>query len=98
MRPGLYAYIPVPILQVPAGEEGGPGGLHNLRKEKDKEEDEEEKKDDYDDEKGMEGKRKEKEDIQDSIVVEGGRVVKFPLVPFASCFLPPQLLLQGYFQ
>ena len=32
--PGLYAVIPVPVLQVPAGEEGGPGGLLNLLKER----------------------------------------------------------------
>ena len=29
-RPGLYADIPVPVLQVPVGEEGGTGGLPNL--------------------------------------------------------------------
>ena len=29
-RPGLYADIPVPIPQVPAGEEGEPGVLFNL--------------------------------------------------------------------
>ena len=29
---GLYADIPVHVLQVPAGEEGGPGGLPNLLK------------------------------------------------------------------
>ena len=34
-RPGLTLYIPMSILQVPAGEEGGPGGLSNLLKEKD---------------------------------------------------------------
>ena len=35
----------MPVLQVPAGEEGGPGGFPNLLKE-----DEEEKKEDDDDE------------------------------------------------
>ena len=29
-RPGLYATIPVSVLQVPAGEEKGPRGLPNL--------------------------------------------------------------------
>ena len=29
MRPGLYADFLVPVQQVPAGEEGGPGGLPN---------------------------------------------------------------------
>ena len=45
-RSGLYANIPVAVLQVPAGEEGGSGGLPNLLKE-----DEEEMKEDvYDEE------------------------------------------------
>ena len=35
--PGLYADISVPVLQVPAGEEGGPGGLPNSLKEREKE-------------------------------------------------------------
>ena len=38
------------VLQVPGGEEGGPGGFPNLYKEEEQEEDEEEKKEDYDDE------------------------------------------------
>ena len=37
--------MPVPVLQVPAGEEGGPGGFPNLLKEEEQEEDEEKKKD-----------------------------------------------------
>ena len=40
----------MPVLQVPAGEEGGPGDFPNLLKEEDKEEDEEKKKEDDDDE------------------------------------------------
>ena len=36
----------MPFLQVPAGEEGGPGVFPNLLKEEEQEEDEEEKKDD----------------------------------------------------
>ena len=40
----------MPVLQVPAGEEGGPVGFPNLRKEEEQEEDEEEKKEDDDDE------------------------------------------------
>jgi hypothetical protein len=40
---------PVPVLQVPAGEEGGPGGFPNLPKEEEHKEDEEKKKEeDYD--------------------------------------------------
>ena len=38
------------VLQVPAGEEGEPGGFPNILKEEEQEEDEEEKKDDDDDE------------------------------------------------
>ena len=38
------------VLQVPAGEERGPGGFPNLLKEEKQEEDEEEKKKDDDDE------------------------------------------------
>ena len=42
-RPGLYADILVPVLQVPSGEKAGPGGLPNTLKEGEKEEDWEEK-------------------------------------------------------
>ena len=38
-RPDLYADIPVPVLQVPAAEEGGPGGLPNLLEKGEKKED-----------------------------------------------------------
>ena len=57
-RPDLYAYILVPVLQVPAGEEGGPGCLLNLLKEVEKkeEEDEEDKKEDDVEEEKMEGR------------------------------------------
>ena len=41
--PGLYADIPVPVLQVPAGEKAGPGGLPNTLKDGEKEEDWDEK-------------------------------------------------------
>ena len=40
----------MPVLQVPAGKKGGPGGYPNLLKEMEQEEDEEEKKEDDDDE------------------------------------------------
>ena len=49
-RLGLYAYIPVPVLQVPAGEEAGPGGLPNLLIEEEKEEEDEEETKENDDE------------------------------------------------
>ena len=39
----------VPVLEVPAGEEGGAGGFPNLLKEEQEEEDEEEKKENDDD-------------------------------------------------
>ena len=94
-RPDLYADIPVPVLQVPGGEEGEPGGLPNFLKEEEKEEydeekengdeekeeDDEEKKEKYVKEKEMEEKRRDEEDMQDSLVEEG-IMVNFPLVPF----------------
>ena len=45
-RPDLYADNPLPVLQVPAGEEGEPGGLINFLKEEEKEEDDVEKEED----------------------------------------------------
>ena len=70
----------MPVLQIPAGEEGVPGGLPNHLKEK--EEDQEEKKeDDEEEEKAMEGKRRDEEEMQDSLVVEKGMIIKF-----SSCF------------
>ena len=96
-RPGLYADIPVPVLQDPAGEDGGPRHLLNLLKEEEKEKDEEEKKEDYDDEEEMEGKRRDEEDMQDNLVVEKNIIVKLPLVHFVTCLLPLKLLLQGSF-
>ena len=77
----------MPVLQDPTGEEEGPGGLQNLLKEEEKEEDEEEKKEDDDDEEEIEGKGRDEEDIQDSLVVEEGMIVKFTLFPFATCHL-----------
>ena len=41
----MYADNPLAVLQVPAGEEGEPGGLTNFLKMEEKEEDDEEKKD-----------------------------------------------------
>ena len=87
----------MPVLQVPGGEEGEPGGRPNLLKEEGKEEDEEEKREEDDDDEEMEGKRKDEEYMQDSLVVEKGMIVKFPLVPFATYLLPLQLLLQCSF-
>ena len=90
-RSGLYADIPVPVLQVPAGEEGGPGGLPNLLKEEEKEEDEEEKKEDDDEEEEMEGKRRDEEDMPN--------IMKYLVPPQAPDHLPlanlPCLLEQG---
>ena len=40
----------MPVLHVPAGKEGGPGGFPNLLKKEEKEEDEGEKKEDDDNE------------------------------------------------
>ena len=91
-RTGLNAGIPVPVLQVPAGEVRGPKSLPNLLKEEEKEEDDEKKKEDDDDEEEVECKRRDKEDMQDSLVVEHGMMVKFPLVFFTTCLLSLQLL------
>ena len=49
----------MPVLQVPAGEEGDPGGLPNLLKEVENKVDEEEKRKDDEDEEEMEGKRRD---------------------------------------
>ena len=89
-RPGLYADIPVPVLQVPSEEEGGPGGPPNLLKE-------EEKNKDDNSEEEMEGKRRNAEDMQDSLLVEEGMMVAFALVHFFTCLLPLQLLIKGFF-
>ena len=78
------------------GEGRGPGGLPNLLKEEEKEEYEEEKKGEYEEE--VEGKRRDQEDMQDSLVVEEGMIVKCPLAPFATWVLPLEFLLQGSFQ
>ena len=67
---GAHAYIQIPVLQVPSGVRAGPGGLQNTLKEVEKEEDLEKKKEDDDDEEEMERKRKNKDYVQDSLVVE----------------------------
>ena len=36
----------------------------------------------------MEGKRKDEEDVQDSLVVKEGMIVHFPLVPFPLVSFP----------
>ena len=72
----------MPVIQVPGGEEGGPGGL-------------EEREDDDDDKQEMERKRRDEEDMQDSLVVLERIVIYFPFVPLATCLLPLQLLLPG---
>ena len=73
----MYANIPVPVLQDPAGKEGEPGALpifliqeereeNNEEKEKDdeeKEEDDEEKKENYGKQEEMEGKIRDEEDM-----------------------------------
>ena len=67
-----------------------------MKEEEKEEEDEKEKKDNDDEEEKMEGKRRDEEDMQDSLVVEG-MIVKLSLVPFATCLIPLQLLSQGSF-
>jgi hypothetical protein len=70
-RPDLYADIPVPVLQVPAGEEGEPGGFPNFRKEEEKEEYNEEK--EKDDEKKKEDDEENKEKDEKKEEMEGKR-------------------------
>ena len=43
---------------------------------------------DDDHEEEMEGKKRDEEDMQDSLAVEEGMVVKLLLVPLATCLLP----------
>ena len=83
-----YGDNPLPVLQVPAGEGGEPGGLTNFLKEEEKEEDDVEKeendvekKDNHEKGEEMEGKRREDEDMQESLVVEEGMMFNLPLVP-----------------
>ena len=80
------------VLQVPAGKDEGPRGLPNLLKSGKKEEDGGgEKKENGDDEEELEGKGRDSEDMQDSVVLEKGMIVKLPwsILPLL------QLLLQG---
>ena len=72
--PGLRADIPVTVLQVPAGEEGGPVKLLNIIKDE-KEED-------------MEGNKRYEEEIQHDLVVEVILIVNSPLVPFPLVSFP----------
>ena len=53
--------------------------------------DKKEKKEDDDYEEDMEGIRIYEEEMQDSLVVEEGMLVKFPLVLLATCPCPPSL-------
>ena len=87
-RSGLYTYIPVPVLQVPAGKEGGPGGIPNHLNEEAKEEDDEEKNEDDENKEETEGKRRDEEEMQDSLVVEEGMMFNFPLVPLPLVSFP----------
>ena len=68
----------------------GLGGLPNLLKKGEKEEDGEEKKEDDDDDEEIEGKRRGEEDMQESLVLEEGMILKLPLVFFyhfcSPCF------------
>ena len=54
----------------------------------DKEEDGEEKKEVDDDEKDMKGKGRDEEDMQESLVMVQGMMVKFPLVLVATFAAP----------
>ena len=43
----------------------------------------------------MEGKRRDEEDIQDSLVVQEGMIVKFPLVYFVTFAAPASRFFQA---
>ena len=58
-----------------------------------KEEDGDKKKGDNDDEEEIEENRRDVEDMQDSMVVEEGKAVKYPLVPVATFAAPASRFL-----
>ena len=95
-RPGLYADIPVPVLQVPAGAKWGPGDLPNILKGEEKEEDDEGKQTDDEEEEEMEGKRRDEEEIQDNRLVEESTLVNLPLVPL-PLVSSPSAPVSGFF-
>ena len=78
----------MPVQQVPAGEEEGYGGIPNPLKKGENKEDGEEKKEDDDDEEEMEGKRRDVEDMHDSLVLWEGMILKFPWVHFVTFAVP----------
>ena len=87
----------MPVLQVLAGEEEGHGGLPSLTKQEGEKRDDEVRKEDYVDEEGMEGKRRDEEEMQFSMLVDEGKMVNFLLdrlplvsVPFKVFFFPPR--------
>ena len=82
----------MPVLQVPAGEEGCYGGNPNPLKKGENEEDGEEKKEDDDDEEEMESNRRDVEDMHDSLVLWEGTIIKFPWVYFVTFAVPASRL------
>ena len=96
-RTGLYADIPVPVLQVPSGEEGGPGGLHNFLKEEENEEDEEEKKEDDDKEEDMKGEEEGLGGYTGQPGGGGGQDGEIPLGLFCHLFPSPAAHASGFF-
>ena len=88
-RQGLYADILVTVLQVPAGKEGGPGGLPNLLKSGKKEEDGGEKKENGDDEEELEREGEGFRGYAGQHGVGGGQDSQISLVYFATFAAPP---------
>ena len=73
-----------------------PGLCADLPKQNKREEDEEEKEEaDYDEEE-MEGKMGDEQEMQDSLVVEEGMLIKFPLVLFNTFLFPLQFPLHFF--
>ena len=69
----------MPVIEVPAGEEGGPGGLPNLLNKEESVDNEEEKKEHDDYEEEMKGKSRDEEEMQDSPMVNENMNGPIPL-------------------
>ena len=62
-----------------------------------KQRDQEEKKEDDDEEKEIEGKRKDQEEMQDSLVLEEGMMVNLSLFPLPLVFFPCSSCYKAFF-
>ena len=74
--------------KLPKGGENEEFDQEQEEDDEEKEEDDEEEKEIYEKEKEIEGKRRDEVDMQDSLVVEENRIVKFPLVSLPLISFP----------